>query len=254
MRRRPSPIATASPAPTPTPTRVTTAPVVPRPRAERLPAVWRQRRNGVPRPGQMPKLTLRPCRPASLCGTEAPALRQPPMANAAWLAFAVMAHNLGRPVGQLAGADLKRATAATLRRKVFTVPGQLVHSGLQHRLQLPEHWPWAEAITQALSSMHAIPCAANPPGRPAAAHGRRRAPDGRALTPPSRSSRCSRHIARLPQDRSTTARQAPAQGAPRTALPPAPCPTGGPPARAPPAPPFRRAGRARWSPGRRGPS
>jgi hypothetical protein len=38
------------------------------------------------------------------------------MANAAWLALAVMAHNLGRAVGQLAGADLERATAATLRR------------------------------------------------------------------------------------------------------------------------------------------
>jgi len=37
-------------------------------------------------------------------------------ANAAWLALAVMAHNLGRAVGQLAGPDLDTATAATLRR------------------------------------------------------------------------------------------------------------------------------------------
>ncbi len=51
------------------------------------------------------------------------------MANAAWLALAVMAHNLGRAVGQLAGPDLERATAATLRRKVFTMPGRLVTSG-----------------------------------------------------------------------------------------------------------------------------
>ena len=79
------------------------------------------------------------------------------MANAAWLALAVMAHNLGRAVGQLAGADLERATAATLRRKVFTMPGRLVHSGRQRRLRLPEHWPWADAITQALTAIHAIP-------------------------------------------------------------------------------------------------
>ena len=79
------------------------------------------------------------------------------MANAAWLALTVMAHNLGRAVGQLAGSDLERATAATLRRKVFTMPGRLVHGGRQRRLRLPERWPWAEAITQALTSIYAIP-------------------------------------------------------------------------------------------------
>ena len=79
------------------------------------------------------------------------------MANAAWLALAVMAHNLGRAVGQLAGADLERATAATLRRKVFTMPGRLVHSGRRRHLRLPASWPWADAITRALASIHAIP-------------------------------------------------------------------------------------------------
>lgn len=79
------------------------------------------------------------------------------MANAAWLALAVMAHNLGRAVGQLAGADLERATAATVRRKVFTMPGRLVHSGRRQQLRLPARWPWAEAITTALSRIHTIP-------------------------------------------------------------------------------------------------
>jgi hypothetical protein len=79
------------------------------------------------------------------------------MANAAWLALAVMAHNLGRAVGQLAGADLERATAATLRRKVFTMPGRLVHTGRRRHLRLPAHWPWAEAITTALGRIHTIP-------------------------------------------------------------------------------------------------
>lgn len=48
------------------------------------------------------------------------------MANAAWLAFAVIAHNLGRAVGALAGTP--RTTIATLRRRLFTVPGRLVHT------------------------------------------------------------------------------------------------------------------------------
>ncbi len=79
------------------------------------------------------------------------------MANAAWLALTVMAHNLGRAVAILAGPDLQRATAATLRRKVFTMPGRLVHTGRRRRLRLPANWPWAEAISTALASVHAIP-------------------------------------------------------------------------------------------------
>ena len=79
------------------------------------------------------------------------------MANAAWLALAVMAHNLGRAVGHLAGADLERATAATLRRKVFTMPGRLVHTGRRRHLRLPARWPWAEEISTALGRIHAIP-------------------------------------------------------------------------------------------------
>ncbi len=79
------------------------------------------------------------------------------MANAAWLALTVMAHNLGRAVGILAGPDLRRATAATLRRKVFTMPGRLVHSGRRRHLRLPASWPWADPISSALASIHAIP-------------------------------------------------------------------------------------------------
>ena len=78
-------------------------------------------------------------------------------ANAAWLALAVMAHNLGRAVGQLAGGRLHRATAATLRRAVFTVPGRLVHSARRLRLRLPRNWPWADQFTTALDTITAIP-------------------------------------------------------------------------------------------------
>ena len=79
------------------------------------------------------------------------------MANAAWLALTVMAHNLARAVGRLAAGDLERATAATLRRRVFTVPDRLVRSGRRRHLRLPASWPWAHAIEQALSRIQAIP-------------------------------------------------------------------------------------------------
>jgi len=79
------------------------------------------------------------------------------MANAAWLALTVMAHNLGHAVGQLAGPDLHRATVATLRRKVFTMPGRLVHSGRRRRLRLPDSWPWADPVLLALTRISAIP-------------------------------------------------------------------------------------------------
>jgi len=79
------------------------------------------------------------------------------MANAAWLALAVMAHNLARAVGRLAGPDLQAATSATLRRKVFTMPGRLVHSGRRRHLRLPARWPCAHAISIALAAITAIP-------------------------------------------------------------------------------------------------
>lgn len=74
-------------------------------------------------------------------------------ANAAWLALTVMAHNLGRAIGILAGPDLARATAATLRRKVSTMPGRLIHSGRRRHLRLPARWPWATAISTALTAI-----------------------------------------------------------------------------------------------------
>jgi len=68
-----------------------------------------------------------------------------------------MAHNLGRAVAILAGPDLQRATAATLRRKVFTMPGRLVHTGRRRGLRLPANWPWADPVLLALTRITAIP-------------------------------------------------------------------------------------------------
>ena len=79
------------------------------------------------------------------------------MANAAWLALAVMTHNLARGVARLAGPDLEKARASTLQRRIFTVPGRLVHSGRRRHLRLPASWPRAPAIAQALTTIQAIP-------------------------------------------------------------------------------------------------
>ena len=39
-----------------------------------------------------------------------------------------------------------RATAATLRRRLFTIPGRLVHTARRLHLRLPTNWPWASAF------------------------------------------------------------------------------------------------------------
>jgi hypothetical protein len=78
-------------------------------------------------------------------------------ANAAWLALTTMAHNLGRAIGILARGTLTRATTATLRRAMFTIPGRLVRSARRQRLRLPQRWPWVDEFTTALSAITAIP-------------------------------------------------------------------------------------------------
>lgn len=77
------------------------------------------------------------------------------MANAAWLALAVTAHNLGRAIGAL--ARMGRATAATLRRRLFAIPGRLVHTARRLHLRLPTNWPWADAFLTALTSINSLP-------------------------------------------------------------------------------------------------
>ena len=67
----------------------------------------------------------------------------------------MIAHNLGRAVGALAGQG--RATIATLRRQLFTVPGRLVHSARRLHLRLPTRWPWAAGFAAALTAITALP-------------------------------------------------------------------------------------------------
>jgi hypothetical protein len=78
-------------------------------------------------------------------------------ANAAWVALAVMAHNLARAVGALSGTDLARATVPTLKRALFTVPGRLVRSARRLRLRLPRGWPWQTAFLTAMDAINTRP-------------------------------------------------------------------------------------------------
>ena len=66
-------------------------------------------------------------------------------ANAAWLVCAVMAFNLTRAAATTTGPSLARATTATVRRKIITVPARIATSARRLHLHLPAGWPWAEA-------------------------------------------------------------------------------------------------------------
>ncbi len=62
-------------------------------------------------------------------------------ANCAWLACAVIAHNLLRAAGTLAGGDAAVARGATLRRDLINVPARFAAPARKPTLHLPTHWP-----------------------------------------------------------------------------------------------------------------
>jgi hypothetical protein len=68
------------------------------------------------------------------------------MANSAWLVCAVMAFNLTRAAATITGARrLTRATTATVRRTLITIPARIASSARRLTLHLPDAWPWADA-------------------------------------------------------------------------------------------------------------
>jgi hypothetical protein len=69
-------------------------------------------------------------------------------ANSAWLLCAVMAFNLTRAAGTLAGGRLARATTATVRRTLIAVPARIAPSARRLTLHLPHAWPWQDAWTE----------------------------------------------------------------------------------------------------------
>lgn len=83
-------------------------------------------------------------------------------ANAAWLVLAVIAFNLTRTAGMIAdqAGRLARATTATIRHTLITVPARLARSARRITLHLPEAWPWQNAFDRLLTITHAPPPAA----------------------------------------------------------------------------------------------
>ena len=69
-------------------------------------------------------------------------------ANAAWLVLAVIAFNLTRTAATISGTDLAKATTATIRRKLITIPARVASSARRITLHLPTAWPWETAWTR----------------------------------------------------------------------------------------------------------
>ena len=75
-------------------------------------------------------------------------------ANAAWLVLAVIAFNLTRAAAVMASgatrqtSKLAKASTATVRRTLITVPARVASSARRITLHLPESWPWHEAWTR----------------------------------------------------------------------------------------------------------
>ncbi len=80
-------------------------------------------------------------------------------ANGAWVACAVLAHNLIRWTAMLGDPDTRDTltVAATFRTQVVAVPGRLVNRAGRHTLRLPTRWPWAQRFHRILTRIRAIP-------------------------------------------------------------------------------------------------
>jgi Transposase DDE domain group 1 len=80
-------------------------------------------------------------------------------ANAAWLACAVLAHNLIRWSARLGDItpDDQLTVARTIRTRFIALPGRLVNRSGTHTLRLPSRWPWAALFHTALTRLRAIP-------------------------------------------------------------------------------------------------
>jgi hypothetical protein len=56
-----------------------------------------------------------------------------------------MAFNLTRAAGALASGFHAKATTATIRTHLITVPGRIASSARRQTLHLPRDWPWEQA-------------------------------------------------------------------------------------------------------------
>ena len=76
-------------------------------------------------------------------------------ANCAWLACAVLAHNLGTWTANL--ADQPPVTNRTRRTQLTALAAVTVNRSGQPTLRFPARWPWAHQFHQTLSALRALP-------------------------------------------------------------------------------------------------
>lgn len=77
-------------------------------------------------------------------------------ANAAWLACAVLAHNLGRWM-TLLSHDGPAMNTRTVRTRLIAIAATLVNRSGRPTLRLPLHWPWADQFSATLNALRALP-------------------------------------------------------------------------------------------------
>ncbi len=78
-------------------------------------------------------------------------------ANAAWRAVQVIAHNLARWTARIGLGEPEVVTTKTLRRRFFALAGRLTRKARRLTLHLPQHWPWENQFTRALTRLRALP-------------------------------------------------------------------------------------------------
>ena len=76
-------------------------------------------------------------------------------ANAAWLAFNVVAHNLARWTSRIGLGETLIATD-TLRCHYLSMPGRITRSARKLTLHLSARWPWAVGFNTALTNLRSI--------------------------------------------------------------------------------------------------
>jgi Transposase DDE domain group 1 len=80
-------------------------------------------------------------------------------ANAAWLACAVLAHDLTRWTARLGAIhpDEQLTVTRTVRARVLALPGRIVNRSGRRVLRLPQRWPWATTFLNALEQIRSLP-------------------------------------------------------------------------------------------------
>jgi hypothetical protein len=80
-------------------------------------------------------------------------------ANAAWLACAVLAHNIVRWTARLGHVhpDEQLTVTRTIRTRLLALPGRLVNRSRRWVLRLPARWPWAASFHTTLDRIRSLP-------------------------------------------------------------------------------------------------